>query len=119
MQSSSQIPVADVLCIYQECGDESDEQISEHIITYHLLPEHTISVHVTTALVWLVWILPPAVYHCLPNITRGPIWLCPARENNYQGPASARRHNTQWIRLCVMWCYYDCIDVAMTGTCMM
>ena len=77
MQSSSQIPVADVLCIYQQYGDHSNEQISEHIITYQSLPESlpvlqkhlvdliwsgvalpivTISVHVTSALIWLVWI---------------------------------------------------------------
>ena len=73
MQSSSQIPVADVLCIYQEAGYDSDEQISEHIITYHLLPEHTISVHVTAARIRLVWILLPADYQRLPNITRGSI----------------------------------------------
>ena len=50
------------------------------------LPILTIFVHVTSAPVWLVWILPPAVYHCLPNITRGPIWLCPAREEALPRP---------------------------------
>ena len=44
------------------------------------LPIVTISVHVTSALIRLVWILPPADYQRLPNITRGPIWLYPARE---------------------------------------
>ena len=38
---SSEIPVADVLCIYQQYGDDSNEQISEHISTYHLLPTVT------------------------------------------------------------------------------
>ena len=58
------------------------------------LPDLTISVHVTSALIRLVWILLPAVYHCLPNITRGPFWLYPAHGSPLPGPASARRHNT-------------------------
>ena len=81
---------ADHLCIDQECGDHGDEEISEHITTYHLLPEHTISVHVTSVLIRLVWILLPADYQLLPNITRGPIWVYPAREDHLPTPPPPR-----------------------------
>ena len=50
------------------------------------LPILTGSVHVTSALVWLVWILLPAVYHCLPNITRSSIWLDPAHKDHLPTP---------------------------------
>ena len=45
-------------------------------------------VHVMTALIRLVWILLPAAYQLLPNITMGLIWLYPAREDTLPGPTS-------------------------------
>ncbi len=50
-------------------------------------------VHVMTALIWLVWILPPAAYQLLPDFTGPPIWLYPAREDTLPGPTSGR-HTT-------------------------
>jgi hypothetical protein len=41
-----------------------------------------------SALIRLVWILPPAAYQLLPNITRGSIWPGPAHRNGLPGPTS-------------------------------
>jgi hypothetical protein len=53
-------------------------------------------VHVMSALIRLVWILPPAAYQLLPNITAGLIWFYPAREDTLPGPTSGRHtHDIQ------------------------
>ena len=46
-------------------------------------------VHEMSALIRLVWILLPAAYQLLPNITRGSIWFGPAREEALPAPPPA------------------------------
>ena len=52
---------------------------------YHALPIVTTFVHVMSALIRLVWILPPEAYQLLPNITMGLIWFDPTREKGLPG----------------------------------
>ena len=63
---------------------------------YQALPFVTMRVHVMARSVRLVWILPPAAYQLLPNITMGLIWFGPAREDTLPGPTSGRHtHDIQ------------------------